>query len=140
MSVINMVKNIKDLFSNYVLLIKIGNFYEVYNNDANIISYLFNYKIKTLSNNNITCWFPLISLNKVKYILDKKYINYLIIDKSHNYEEIEKNDFKKKNKYNDLLNEANLYIDKINRINKIKNYLLNDSSKLVAIERLIYEW
>lgn len=140
MSVINMVKNIKDLFPNYVLLIKIGNFYEVYNNDANIISYLFNYKIKSLSNNNITCWFPLISLNKVKYILDKKYINYLIIDKSHNYEEIEKNDFKKKNKYNDLLNEANLYIDKINRINKIKNYLLNDSSKLVAIERLIYEW
>lgn len=139
MSVINMVKNIKDLFPNYILLIKIGNFYEVYNNDANIISYLFNYKIKTLSNNNITCGFPLISLNKVKYILDKKYINYLIIDKSHNYEEIEKNDFKKKNKYNDLLNEANLYIDKINRINKIKNYLLNDSSKLVAIERLIYE-
>lgn len=139
MSVINMVKNIKDLFPNYILLIKIGNFYEVYNNDANIISYLFNYKIKNLSNNNITCGFPLISLNKVKYILDKKYINYLIIDKSHNYEEIEKNDFKKKNKYNDLLNEANLYIDKINRINKIKNYLLNDSSKLVAIERLIYE-
>lgn len=34
MPVINMVKNIKDLFPNYVVLIKIGNFYEVYNNDA----------------------------------------------------------------------------------------------------------
>lgn len=57
---------------------------------------LFNYKIKNLSNNNITCGFPLISLNKVKYILDKKYINYLTIDKSHNYEEIEKMILKRK--------------------------------------------
>ena len=139
MPIINMVKNIKDLFPNYVLLIKIGNFYEVYNNDSYIISYLFNYKIKTLSTNDKTCGFPLVSLSKVKYILNKKQINYLKLNKSNNYKEIEKNDFKKKNKYNDLLNESNLYIDKINRINKIKNYLLNDSSKLVDIERLIYE-
>lgn len=140
MPVINMVKNIKDLFSNYVVLIKIGNFYEVYNNDAIIISYLFNYKIKTLSSNDITCGFPLVSISKVKYILDKKYINYIIIDKAHNYEEIEKNDFKKKNKYNDLYNDANTFIDKINRINKIKNYLLNNANKIIEVEKLIYEW
>lgn len=63
----------------------------------------------------------------------------MIIDKAHNYEEIEKNDFKKKNKYNDLYNDANTFIDKINRINKIKNYLLNNASKIIEVEKLIYE-
>ena len=48
MSTIYMIKNIKELLSEYVVLVKIGTFYEVYNNDSYIISYLFNYKIKSL--------------------------------------------------------------------------------------------
>ena len=31
------------------------------------------------------------------------------------------------------------YIDKINRINKIRNYLLNHDSKIESVEKLIYE-
>ena len=42
-----MVRNIKELFPDYIVLIKIGTFYETYNDDSKIISYLFNYKIKT---------------------------------------------------------------------------------------------
>ena len=38
MIVINIVRNIKELF---LVLIKIGNFYEEYNDDANMIFYLF---------------------------------------------------------------------------------------------------
>ena len=63
MSVINMVHNIKELFPEYVMLLKIGNFYECYNDDAKIISYLFDYKLKQLDNDDKNCGFPLISLN-----------------------------------------------------------------------------
>ena len=60
MSTIYMVKNIKELFPEYVLLVKIGTFYESYNHDAYIISYLFNYKMKTLIDGDKNCGFPFI--------------------------------------------------------------------------------
>lgn len=50
-----MVHNIKELFPNYIVMIKIGTFYEVYNDDANIISYLFKYKIKKLPSGDEVC-------------------------------------------------------------------------------------
>lgn len=138
MAMINMINNIKELFPDYILLVKIGNFYETYNNDTYIISNLFYYKIRNMNNYN-SCGFPINSINKVKYILENRNINYLIIDKKHNYEEIEKMNYKKKNNYNNILKESKEKIDKINRIEKIKNYLLNDSTKLDSIEKLLYE-
>lgn len=139
MAVINMVNNIKELFPEYVLLFKIGTFYEVYNNDAKIISYLFQYKPKTLSSEDIVCGFPIVSINKILYLLEKKNINYIMLDKSHNYEEEGKVNYKKKNTYYEILKEATEYINRTSRIDKIRNYLLKDSSKLEQIENLIYE-
>ena len=63
----------------------------------------------------------------------------ILIDKKHNYEEIEKMNYKKRNKYDDYKIKAIQYIDKINRIEKIKNTLLFDDSKLKEIERILYE-
>lgn len=40
MAVMNMVNNLKELFTDYVLLIKIGTFYECYNDGAKMLSYL----------------------------------------------------------------------------------------------------
>lgn len=134
-----MARSIKELFSDYVVMIKIGTFYEVYNDDANIISYLFKYKIKNLGSGDKVCGFPDSSINKVLYILEGKSINYIMIDKAHNYEEEGKVNYKKKNKYYEVLDIANEYIDIMNRINKIKNYLINDSSKLDDIEKILYE-
>ena len=62
-----------------------------------------------------------------------------MLDKSHNYEEENKVNYKKKNKYTEVLDTANEYIDKVKRIDKVRNYLLKDSSKLDEIENLIYE-
>lgn len=62
-----------------------------------------------------------------------------MIDKSHNYEEEGKVNYKKKNKYTEVLDTANEYIDRVKRIDRVKNYLLKDSSKLEEIENLIYE-
>ena len=139
MAVIDMVHNIKELFPKYVVMLKIGTFYEVYNDDANIIYYLFKYKIKTISSGDSVCGFPVVSINKVRYLLEKKSINYIMIDKSHNYEEEDKMDYKRKNKYDEVLDTASEYIDKINRIDRVRNYLIKDSSKLRDIGNLIYE-
>ena len=128
MAVINMVNNLKELFPEYVLLLKIGTFYECYNDDANIISYLFGYKIKTLSSGDKVCGYPLVSYNKVISNLESRNINYISIDKAHNYEEMDKMNYKKKNKYIDISSKANSYIDKLNRIERIKNHLLKDDS------------
>ena len=65
MAVINMVNNIKELFPEFLLLFKIGTFYEVYNDDASIISYLFKYKIKSLFLFDLVYGFPVGSMNKI---------------------------------------------------------------------------
>ena len=134
-----MIKNIKELLPEYVVLVKIGTFYEVYNNDSYIISYLFNYKIKTLIDGDKNCGFPTGALNKVLSTLENKSINYIVVDKKHNYEEETKMNFKRKNKYNELLTKSKEYIDRITRINKIRNYLLNNYSKIESVEKIIYE-
>ena len=41
MSQINMIGNIKDLFPNYVVLVKVGTFYDAYFYDAKILAYIF---------------------------------------------------------------------------------------------------
>ena len=89
--------------------------------------------------NDKTCGFPLASINKVTSNLENRSINYILIDKAHNYEEIEKMNYKKKNNYDIIKNKSLNYIDKIERINKIKAYLLKDDSKLKDIENLLYE-
>ena len=114
-----MVYNIKEIFTDYVVFIKIGNFYECYNDDACIISYLFGYKIKNMVSNDKTCDFPLSSINKVISNLKTRCINYILIDKVHNYGEIDKMNFKKKNNYNIVKDKALEHINKIDRINKI---------------------
>lgn len=63
MAVINMVNNIKELFPDYVVMIKIGTFYEVYNDDAKILHYLLKYKLRS----NMSCGFPISSINKIMY-------------------------------------------------------------------------
>lgn len=60
MAVINMVNNLKELFPDYVLFLKIGNFYETYNDDAKMLSYSFGY--------------PLVSYNKVISNLENRNI------------------------------------------------------------------
>lgn len=134
-----MIKNLKELFPNYVVMIKIGTFYEVYYADAYIISYLLGYKLKTLNGDVRNCGFPTVSLNKVLYILDNKKINYLVVDKSDNYAELNKNNFKNKNKYIEIYEMCKEEIDLKLRIEKIYKYLLNNKNKVKQIEEILYE-
>ena len=72
-------------------------------------------------------------------------ISYLVIDKAINYEVLEEEDFKSKNKYTEIFNKAHKYVSKKNRIDNIYQFLLENISqedlkeKLAKVEEVIYE-
>ena len=123
-------------YKNYIILFKCGNFYISINDDANIMNNILNHKI--IDNGSfIKTGFPVSSLNKIIIELEKKQINYLIIDN----EIIHKMKFKNNN-YNNYLtcNNYNLNFNRINLINKIlkDNITNNDiNNTLDKIERIV---
>ena len=87
MSTINMVKTIKRIHKSCVIAVKIGNFYHVYGKDAYIFSYLLGYKI--VEKEGIPCCgFPINAISKVENILEKRKINYVVVDRRNNYDKI----------------------------------------------------
>lgn len=143
LSVENSVRLIKKVHPTSVILVKIGNFYHAYGKDAYIVSYFFDYKID--SKGYKTCGFPLSSLNKVKFELEKQKIDYIVVDRKDNYEVIEKEEFKKDNTYETVYNLALLEINLKNKINDLNEYLINNIhnkeivEKIKKLEQLLYE-
>ena len=60
--------DLKNKYLEYIIMIKVGNFYHSYDDDGIILNYLFNYKIK----DNSMVGFPVSSLDKVKRRLEKE--------------------------------------------------------------------
>ena len=120
---INEYLNIKDNNKDIVIIIKYGLFYNAFNEDAIIISYLSNYKL--FYNNDYLCVsFTDKSLYIVLTRLRVRNINYIVINK----EKIEKyigniNDYDKNLKEASLVKERELLINKL--IEKIKNEEIN---------------
>lgn len=145
MSIINIVKNIKQVHPEHIILIKIGKFYYSYSKDAYIISYIFGYKLKNIEENIKVCAFPVFILNKIMAKLEENKINYIIIDRRNNYEVDEKFDNGNLNKYNIYLEKSKKYINQKNKIEEIYNYLIsnieNDTNNelIKEIERQINE-
>ena len=145
MNVVNIVKAIKQIHPEYIVLIKIGKFYYSYSKDAYIVSYIFNYKLKIVEENIRVCAFPVFILNKIMAKLEENKINYIVIDRRNNYEVDEKFDNGNLNKYNFYLEKSKRYINQKNRIEEIYNYLVyniekNENNKLIKeIESLINE-
>lgn len=120
--------------SKSIILRKVGGFYQTFDNDALIISYLFNYKV-----GNYRCGFPINTLNKVINGLEEKKINYLIKGESEEFK-----DFKKENNYDKYLEKARVKDNITNRINHILDKLEHmEPSKLeqilTSIEEIVYE-
>lgn len=145
MSVENMINTIKKIHPNYIVLIKIGVFYHAYGKDSYILSYLFGYKKKSFGKSNFTCGFPKSSLGYVQNTLESKKINYILIDRAHQYEVDEKVDFKNKNKYTEIFELAHKNILLQERALNIYNYLIeniesvNLKSKILKIEEIIQD-
>ena len=142
MGIINIVKNVKKIHNNYVVLIKVGNFYYCYGRDTYIISYLFKYKINIMKNNIYSCAFSQNAINKVMAKLENSKINYLILDRRNNFEVNEQCNLKNLNKYDKYYEKAKNEISTNMRIEKIYQYLLenNHNKELInEIEKVINE-
>lgn len=140
----NTIKVIKQIHPEDVVMLKVGTFYHAYGKDSYILSYLFNYQLKKVESNYSTCGFPKSSINKVKATLEEKQINYVLVNRSENYEVEEKEEYKN-NKYMEYYNIAHKYVTRKNRINEIYDYLIeninNDriKEKITRIEEVLYE-
>ena len=141
MGIINIVKNVKEIHKEYVVLVRVGNFYNCYGRDAYIISYLLNYKISIVEEKIYNCSFPKSAYNKVIAKLEQNKINYIVLDKRNNYEVEEKDNNKNLNRYNETYEIAKKKIATKMRIEKIYKYLLscNNEETIFEVEKVINE-
>ena len=139
------IKVIKDINPNTLIMVRIGSFYHAYGKDAYILSYLFNYQIKSIENSYNTCGFPTSASNKVLKMLEDKKINYMQISRGENYEVESEYNFKSDNTYEESYEKAYKYILKQNKINAIYSYLIdninkeNIKEKIKKIEEILYD-
>lgn len=122
MSVINMVQKLKTIHPEAVMLYKIGTFYHAYGKDAYIISGIFDYLLKPVSN-TVECGFSVNAINKVKSKLEENKINYLLLDPRNNYYVDEEDDNKNLNEYEKYFKKCFIKVKHRNDIKKITERL-----------------
>jgi len=141
MSTVNMIKMIKEIHPEVVIFIKSGVFYNVYDKDAYIISYLCKYKLKTIGLNYAVCGFPKHKIHMVTNLLRNKKVNYMILDKIDQYDVLEEETFKNLNQYKAFYDKGYQYVTLKKRIDDVYNYLLSNMLEikdvLVDIENII---
>lgn len=125
-SIITIVKEVKNIHPEYIVFIRTGEFYRIYGKDAYIISNLFEYKIKK-EQDIMTCGFPSKSLKKVEARLEQKKINYLLLDSKDNYRVNEKIDFKNLNTYDKQYTISKIYVNNQIRIERIYDILMQNA-------------
>lgn len=123
-----MVKTIKEENREAICFFKIGGFYHCYGRDAYILSYLLEYKLLGNMPENVECGFPINTLDKVIEKIEKREIDFLIIDNKNDFK-IEKNSKNKMNKYNEFYEKSRNYINYKYRINSINDFLLENIEK-----------
>ena len=140
-----MVKNIKEVHPNSIVLYEIGAFYYAYNRDAYIISYLFNYKLKKVNDDIYSSAFPKKYIARIKSKIETNKIDYILLDVRNNYEVIEKSENRNLNKYYKIFNKAQQFVKNKRRIDIVVDKLLlkieqNDFlEKIRKIESIINE-
>ena len=141
MSVVNMAQNIKNIHPDYMIMYKVGSFYNCYGKDAYIASYLFEYKIRLIENNITVIGFSKNAISKVIAKIEREKINYILIDTKNNYDIDLKEEFGNLNKYNDVVCKAKEVVNIRIRIEKIEKELLKKENynKIKKIEEIIYE-
>lgn len=129
---------LKMKYKEYILLIKVGNFYEILDKDAMIIHQILRYQLTRLSD-TVKCGFPITNLEKVLTTLDTKEMNYVVIE---NKNIVRERSFEN-NIYSSFQFDTNVFKYNVIRINKIVKFLNdnvfhNISEKLEQIEEIIY--
>lgn len=127
-------------YNDYVVLVKAGNFYECFGNDALVLNKLLNYKIK-LFKNTLKVGFPVNGIESIKDILKIHNIYYMVI----NDDKPILTNFDYKNLYNNYIFNTELIYYNLMRIEKIYKSLTenitssNINNILNNIENVISE-
>lgn len=130
---LDLFRQLKLEYKEYVILFKSGNFYLCFDEDATIMNHIFHYKITELKN-NIKVGFPISLLDKNIDILSNKKINYIVIE---NKQIVNSKKFELNN-YNQYSSSPFHIISKYSRIKNISEKLKNISDdKLNMIEGII---
>ena len=129
MAILTMVKAIKKVHKEDMLMVKIGDFYHVYGKDAYILSYLMGYKMNIIEQNCPTCGFPRKSISKIETILEDKKINYLTVDRRNNYEPEDISNNKNLNKYKEEFEKSYKYINCKKKIDEICKKLIKKTNE-----------
>ncbi|MDD5980016.1 MAG: hypothetical protein PUC23_02780 [bacterium] len=116
----------------YIVLVRFGNFYKCFDNDALILGYLLDYRIRE----NCVA-FPVDSIGKVLLALKQKNISLILVkDKENiiNYEVV-------RNNYDIILEQAGEYLDYNNKMvdlnNNIKILLKQDINNYEKIKKYL---
>ena len=120
------IKEVKKFHQQELIIIKIGNFYHCYGKDAYIISYLLGYKLSKTKENYYVCGFPIKSIVKVENMLERKKVNYIILDRKNNYDIEVFKDYKNLNQYQSTYEKAKKYIKTKNNIEEIYEKLIKN--------------
>ncbi len=125
---IDLFRQLKLEYKNYLLLFKSGSFYISFDEDATIINNLFNYKLVKLKN-NIKSGFPVSMLEDNLKVIDENKINYIIIE---NKRIIDKKTYKPNRFYQhissvyDIINFSNRVDDIFKKVSSIEDKELKD--------------
>lgn len=104
---------LKKQYQNCIVMLKVGSFYNVYDEDAILMFYLFSYKI--LENR---VGFPISALSKVIRFLRKNEINYYVYDEKLEEFEI--------NHYDLFVEKSKEYYQLRSEIDEIYHYLITN--------------
>ena len=118
-------EKIKENNKNSIVIIKYGLFYNVFHEDAIIISYLMNYKL-FYNNNKLCTSFTDKSISLVLSRLRLRKISYIVVNKM-----IKEEYLGSIIEYNKILNESNKVNEKMLLIEKIVDILKNTDDKKV---------
>ncbi|MCX4254939.1 MAG: hypothetical protein OSJ63_06755 [Bacilli bacterium] len=121
----------KSSYKDYVVLIKSGNFYYSFDDDAYILKYFFNYQIR---DNKVG--FPINAKAKVKSVLNRHNVNLLEIIDDYAYVLETKNE----NEYESKLKEAKSNILISNMLSNLMNSIEVKVKKEEANYRLIKDF
>ena len=140
-----MAKEIKKVHSEFVILYKVGAFIQCFGKDAYIMCYIFDYNIQNTKEDVPSCGFPKKAISKITAKLERKKINYILIDTRNNYDVDEKSENGNLNTYNEVLEKAQKYVKIRQKINKINEALIkqieheNIMDKIKKVEEIVYE-
>lgn len=123
-------------YQDYIIFIKSGSFYEVFDKDSMILNSIFYYKVKRFKD-NVKTGFP---INKLEHIIKLMgNINYIVIDNDNIVDEKVFSD----NKYDSYTFDINTIVVnsiKIDKLTKVLNEKLLDkniSNIIKSIEEII---